>query len=129
MNNKIIGIIVIIFGIIIMVWSVGNFKVNDNKQKTYIETTATIVDYEECEMDDTMGTRFIAEYKVDRSTYQIKENGCSNVPIKTKKTVKIKYNPSNPEDAVFANDISHYLLPAVGAIFAACGIILIRKKS
>ena len=120
----------IVLGVVISIWSVGNFKSNAEKQKTYIETTATIVDYEECNLDEgEVGTRFIAEYRIDRNTYQIKENGCSNAPVKLKKTVKIKYNPENPEDAVFAGDISHYLMPIIGVIFTICGIVLIRKKN
>ena len=129
MNNKIAGIIALIIGIIIVIFSVGYYKSNKNKQNTYIETTAIIVGYEDCQMDEDIGTRFIAEYKIDRETYQIKENGCSNAPIKTKKTVKIKYDPNNPSDAVFANDISHYIMPLAGIIFMFCGIVLLIKRN
>ena len=128
MKKKIIGIITIIFGVAICYFSIGNFKTNTEKQKTYIETTAIVVGYEDCDLDDSIGQRYIAEYKIDRDTYQIKENGCSNSPIRLKSEVKIKYNPNDPSDAVFANDISHYFVLPIGIIFIICGIVLIFKK-
>ena len=128
MKNKIIGIIVLFLGIGVCVFSVSNFKNTKFKKENYVETTAYVVDYEQCELDDGYGTRFIAEYEVDKRKYRITENGCSNAPIKTKSEVKIKYNPDNPSEAIFANDISHYLLPAVGIVFVICGIIVIVKK-
>ena len=126
-KNKIMGIIIIIIGIGVGIFSVGNIKSNNEKQAKYIETTATIVRYEECEMDETTGTHFVAEYKVDRNTYEITEKACSNLPGKNKKTVKIKYNPDNPADAVFSNEIGHYIVPIVAAIFIACGIFMFKK--
>lgn len=129
MKNKVIGIIVIILGIGICILSVGNFKTNNGKQKTYTETTAKVVGYEECDLDDTTGQRFIAEYKIDRDTYKIKGNVCSNMPKSLGTEVKIKYNPNNPSDAIFANDISHYFVLPIGIIFIICGFVLILKKN
>ena len=129
MKNKIIGFIIVIFGIGICYFSIGNFKTNSEKQKTYTETIAKVVGYEECDLDDTTGQRFIAEYKIDRDTYQIKENACSNMPKSLGTEVKIKYNPNNPSDAVFSNDISYYLILPAGIIFIICGFVLAFKKN
>lgn len=130
MKNKIFGIISIIIGLVTCYFSIGNFKENSEKQKTYIEATAIVIGYEECELDNnSIGQRYIAEYKIDRDTYQIKSNSCTNMPKGVNKKVTIKYNPDNPSDAVFANDISYYLVLPLGIIFTICGLVLIFKKS
>lgn len=130
MKYKIIGIIVLIIGIALSIYSVSYYDKEQKKQKTYIETTATVVGYEECELDEgDTGSRYIAEYKIDRDTYQIKANSCTNMPKGIGKEVKIKYNPNNPSDAVFTNDITRYLLPVIGVIFVIAGIIVFKKEN
>ena len=130
MKNKLFGVIALIIGIGICIYSVSNFKNTEFKKKNYVETTAYVVDFEQCELDDNeYGTRYIAEYVVGNKKYRISENGCSSVSVKINSDVKVKYNPDNPNEAIFANDISHYIIPAVGIVFAICGIILIVKRN
>lgn len=129
MKNRIIGIILIIIGIGISYYSIGIIKQANEKQKTYIETTAVVVGYEDCDLEDSIGQSFIAEYKVDRNTYRIKENACSNTPRGLNSEVKIKYNPNDPNDAVFSNDISHYIITLVGIVFIISGFIFTFKKN
>ena len=125
--NKVIGIIVLILGVFLTIFFTKNFKTEQKKHENYLETVAVVTGYEECKLDDDIGYRYIATYKIDRDSYQIVSMTCSNVPKKLGKEVKIKYNPNNPSDAVFTNDISRFILPFVGGIFALCGIVLIRK--
>ncbi len=129
MKYKIIGVIALIIGVYLCIFSVGFYKTEKNKQDTYIETTATVVGYKDCELSDgDTGSRYIAEYKVDRSTYQIDGMGCTNMPGRIGKKVKIKYNPEDPSEAVFTNDISRFIIPLGGIAFTISSIILFRKK-
>ena len=129
MKNKIIGIAVLIIGIALSIYSVSYYDKEQKKQKTYIETVATIVGYEDCELDDgDTGSRYIAEYRIDRNIYKIKANSCTNMPKAIGKKVNVKYNPQDPSEAIFANDISRYILPIVGIIFMISGIIIIKKE-
>ena len=129
MRNKIFGILTIIIGLVVLIFSINDIKKNNEKQKTYIETTATVVGYEECELDDNdIGQRFIAEYQIDRNKYQIVSNTCGTVTKGLNKKVSIKYNPNNPSDAIFANDKSVYIAAAVGVIFIICGFVVVLKK-
>lgn len=129
MKNKILAIALLIIGVGICFFGIKNFKSEQVKHDTYIETTATVVGYEDCELDEgDIGNRYIAEYKIDRDTYQIKSNTCSNVTKGINSKVKIKYNPNNPSDAVFANDISRYILVPIGLVFIVCAVIVFRKE-
>lgn len=129
MKNKILAIALLIIGVGICFFGVKNFKSEQAKHDTYIETTAIVVGYEDCELDEgDIGSRYIAEYKIDRDTYQIKSNTCSNVTKGINSKVKIKYNPNNPSDAVFANDISRYILFPIGLVFVICAVIVFRKE-
>ena len=129
MRNKIFGIIIIIMGLAVLIFSINDVKKNNVKEKTYIETTATVVGYEDCELDDNdIGQRFIAEYQIDRNKYQIVSNTCGTVTKGLNKKVAIKYNPNNPGDAIFANDKSSYIGAAVGVLFIICGFVVALKK-
>ena len=128
MKYKIIGVIVIIIGIGLCIYSVNFYKKEQTKHETYIDAVATVVGYEDCEFSDgDIGSKYIAEYKIKRNTYQIKSTDCTNVPKKIGKEVKIKYNPRNPSDAIFTNDITRYLLPSIGIMFVMAGVIVFRK--
>ena len=128
MKYKILYITFIIIGIFLCIYSVNIIKENNEKQKNYVTTTAKVVGYEECQLDDSIGQRYIAEYKIDRNTYQIKANSCTNMPKGLNKKVSIKYNPDNPSDAVFAGDITPYIIPIVGIAFIVFGIIFLLRK-
>ena len=128
MTSKLFGFVALFIGIGILLLGINYFKDTIVKQNTYTETTAYIVDYEGCELENGSGIRYIAEYEVDKRKYRVAENGCSNIPKNNKKEVKVKYNPENPEDAVFSGDISHYLIPAISIVFIIGGITMICRR-
>ena len=127
MRNKLAGIIALIVGIGILAFGIKNFGTAKFKQDNYIGTTAYVVSYEECELDDSTGYRYVAEYEVERSKYKISGNSCSSWMPK-RKTVQVKYNPEDPSDAVIAGDTSHYFILSIGVLFIGCGIIMLCKK-
>ena len=127
--NKYIWLIVIIIGLGLCIYSIKVIPGKIKEEKTYIETTAIVVDHEMCTFDDgSMGESYIAEYQVDRSKYRITSNSCATISKPLNSEVKIKYDPSNPEKAVFSNDIGNYIIPLIGIIFVICGIALKLKK-
>lgn len=128
MSNKLAGLIALIVGIGVLAFGINYFKEYQLKQKNYIETTAYVIGYEECELDDGTGTRYVAEYEVDRRKYKISGNTCSSWVPKKRKTVRVKYNPASPSDAVIAGDKSHYYMLSIGIVFIVCGIVMLCKK-
>ena len=122
-------LIAIIIGMGLCIYSIKVIPNKIKEERTYIETTAIVVDYEECTFDDdTTGKRYIAEYKVDRNKYRITSSSCGTITKSLNSEVKVKYDPNNPGKAVFINDMGSYIIPLVGVIFIICGIILKRKQ-
>ncbi len=127
--SKYFWLIPIISGLIICIYSVKVIPNKIKEEKTYIETTAIVVDYETCEFDDgNTGESYVVEYKIDRDSFRLTSNSCATIPKKLGKEVKIKYDPNDPSKAIFANDIGNYLIPVAGVIFLICGVILKRKN-
>lgn len=131
MSNKLAGyawLIAIVLGVFICIYSIMVIPNKIKKEKTYIETTATVIDNEICTFDDgTNGTRYVAEYQVDRNKYTIVSNTCSSISTQLGKKVTVKYDPEDPSIAVFKNDIGNYAIPIIGIIFIICGIALKQK--
>lgn len=127
--KKYLWLIPIIVGLGICIYSALVIPGKIEKEKTYVETTAVVVDYEMCTFDDgTTGNSYIAEYQVDRDKYRIKSSSCATINKSIGSEVKVKYNPKDPSIAVFTNDISNYIIPLIGVIFVICGVVIKRKQ-
>ncbi|MDD2625167.1 MAG: DUF3592 domain-containing protein [Tenericutes bacterium] len=117
-NGIIMGIIFIIFGIAIILPTINHIKTHRVKNSNYFETKGEIVDYTSEGSSDHYS--YVVEYEVDGKTYTIVSS-----PIFFKKkigsNVGIKYNPDNPEDAIFENENSLITLPGGIIVFIACG--------
>ena len=115
-------ILTILIGVGLSIYSVIKIKEYNEKNKTYIETTATVVDYETSigEDGDELAA-IIVEYKVERNSYQLKSTSSSNHPKPIGSKVKVKYNPTNPSEAIFSNDKSNIILLIAGLLFAGFG--------
>ena len=128
------GIGFIMMGLFIIVTTINN-EINYNKKnETFIETTATIVDFESrehiCSSEESCTGSYmeyapILEYKIDVNTYRYKYNYVREEPT-INDTIDIKYNPSNYNDIIIKNH-SYPTMPVVsfGILFMFVGIVLI----
>lgn len=122
-KNNIYVIITLLVGVGLSIFSIINIVSYSEKSKTYIETTGTVVDYKYSTNDD--GNRLayiIVEYKVERNSYRLTSISSSNHPKRIGTKVKVKYNPTNPSDAIFSNDKTYIILLATGLLFAGFGV-------
>ena len=103
-----------------------------NRIKEFETTTALVVDYVDCELDEgDSGVSEILEYKVDNRKYRIQANTCGSSGKMQGTEVKVKYNPVNPSDAVVASaNILGLIINNVAAIamIAVSIYVLINKN-
>lgn len=118
-----------IFGMVFL--GVGTYDMGlwNNKYSKYIETQGKVVDYKE---DTSSGTTLYApviQYTVNGQDYTICGNEYNTYPANIGTTQRVKYNPDNPQDAIWvrSNNTANLTLICVGAVFiliAIVGIIL-----
>ena len=122
LRKIILLVVTVLIGIGLSIFSIINIRAYNEKNKTYIEATATVVDYEyDRDEEGRELATIIVEYKVDRNTYKLKDKSSTTNPQALGSKVKIKYNPSNPSDAIFSNDNTYIITLVVGIIFALVG--------
>jgi len=120
------GLIFAIVGIGLLIFSVSTITSYNEKNKTYTETTSVVVDYA---YDDEGLEAIIVEYTVDGKAYRKQSNSYSNMPKSKGTQVKVKYNPSDPSDAIWVNDSTNIVLPLAGGLFALVGIIIVVSSA
>ena len=120
----IMGLIFTTAGIIMIFFSISTIKTYNEKNEKYIETNATVVDYA---YDNDGLQAIIVEYSVNRQKYRKQSNSYSNMPKSIGTEVSIKYNPNNPQDAIWTNDSTNIILPILASIFTIVGIIIVIK--
>ena len=116
------GLIFAIVGIALLCFAVSSIKSYNKKNETFVETTSKVVDYR---YDDDGLQAIVVEYVVDGRTYQKVSNSYTNMPKSIGTEVSVKYNPDNPQDAIWTSDSSNIILPIVGFIFTLVGIIVV----
>lgn len=126
------GLLCLLVGIGLI--SFGIKKMNDfkEKNKTYIETIAKVVDYkDDFDSDGDRMQAEIVEYTVNGETYRATSPDSSTDPDALGSEVKIKYNPNNPEEVIWVGDNTHIILFIVGGVFALVGLFILvsHRKS
>ena len=116
------GIIFIIFGILFLFISISTIKTYNEKNKTYIETNSKVVDYE---YNEDGLQAIVVEYVVNGETYKKVSNTYSNMPQEIGTVVLVKYNPVNPQDAIWSSDSTNIIFPIVSVVFILTGVIVI----
>lgn len=101
--------------------------------QNFEEIDGYVVDYEVDYGTDTDGNRTvqytsIIEYEVNSVKYTIKSKYSSNATPKIGKVIAIKYNPENPEEAIFRNDYSGLIIAIAGIVFLIVAIYMCTKK-
>lgn len=116
------GLIFVVVGIVLLYFAISSIKTYNEKSKTFIEITSTIVD---CKYNDEGLQAIVVEYVVDGETYQKISNTYTNMPKSIGTEVPIKYNPNNPKDAIWVSDSNNIVLPIAGVAFTLVGIFFI----
>lgn len=116
------GLIFVVVGIVLLYFAISSIRTYNEKSKTFIEITSTIVDYK---YNDEGLQAIVVEYVVDGETYQKISNTYTNMPKSIGTEVPIKYNPNNPKDATWVSDSNNIVLPIAGVAFTLVGIFFI----
>lgn len=116
------GLIFAIVGIALLCFAVSSIKTYNEKNETFVETTSRVVDYK---YNDERLQAIVVEYVVDGQTYQKVSNSYSNMPKSIGTKVSIRYNPNNPQDAIWTSDSTNIVLPIIGVVFILAGVIVV----
>lgn len=116
------GLIFTIVGIALLCFAVSSIKTYNEKNETFVETTSRVVDYK---YNDERLQAIVVEYVVDGQTYQKVSNSYSNMPKSIGTEVSIRYNPNNPQDAIWTSDSTNIVLPIIGVVFILAGVIVV----
>jgi len=116
------GLIFVIVGIALLCFAVSSIKTYNEKNETFVETTSKVVDYK---YNDEGLQAIVVEYVVDGQTYRKVSNSYSNMPKSIGTEVSVKYNPNNPQDAIWTSDSTNIILPIFGAVFTLVGAIVV----
>lgn len=127
-KGLIIGIITLLIGIGLGVYSFFNIKSYNEKNDTYIEAESVVVDYKYDR--DTEGNEMraiIVEYEVNGQKYRKESTSFSSITKSIGDKVMIKYDPKNPSNAIWENDSSNIFIPIIGGLFVFAGILVIVR--
>lgn len=121
----ILGIIFCVVGVVLLIFGINNINDYNKKNEKYIEITSRVVDYKEQYDEDELLYAIVVEYEVDGKVYRKASNTYTTNPKSEGSEVIIKYNPNNPTDIIWKNDVSNIILPIVGGLFTAIGLIAV----
>ena len=116
------GLIFAIVGIALLCFAVSSIKTYNEKNETFVETTSRVVDYK---YNDERLQAIVVEYVVDGQTYQKVSNSYSNMPKSIGTEVSIRYNPNNPQEAIWTSDSTNIVLHIIGVVFILAGVIVV----
>lgn len=111
-----------IAGFALLCFAVSSIKTYNEKNKTFVETTSKVVDYN---YNDEGLQAIVVEYVVDGKIYRRVSNSYSNMPKSIGTVVSVKYNPNNPQDAIWTSDSTNIILPIFGVVFTLAGVIVV----
>lgn len=126
-KSFIIAIIFIVAGIVMSYQSVIYINSYNKKTGSFIETKAQVVDYENDHSDYPYSA--IVEYTVDGKAYRLTSDVKTNYPKNKGTYVYIKYNPNNPEDAIFVSNKNLIIYPASSLVFFSLGAFLLYDRN
>lgn len=126
MKNIFIYIALIIFnivGLIMLLFGISGISEYKYKSKIYIETPATIIEHQtgnssvDVYVDTILNDKIVFRYYVNNVEYESSIKLVFNkYNIYKGMNTKIKYNPANPEDIIWAKDHSNVYLVLYGFI-------------
>lgn len=102
----------------------------NNKAKNYLETVGTLIDFDNCEIDEDNDElcNAIYEYTVNDITYEGSPKLLSN-RSSFKQTITVKYNPDNPSEYVINEETNTLLILGINIVIIVIIIYISVKKS
>ena len=107
-----VGVGFIILGYVVFMHGYNHMEELKNKNSSYVETMATIVGHDE---NSKRLQAVIVEYTVDGVKYKGTSDIYQSTYQEVGTQVKIKYNPANPEEVIWREDVSKNDLIIMGA--------------
>lgn len=124
-KGLIMGVLALLIGIGLLVYSYFTIKTYNEKNSTYVETESTVVDYQYDTNEEGQELRaIIVEYVVDGRKFKKESTSFSTITKSIGDKVMIKYDPRNPSDAIWKNDSSNIFIPILGGVFVIAGILI-----
>lgn len=125
-GKLVFGIIFIIIGVLLLKFSISSNKTYKEKDATFIPITSKVVSY----ATNSDGLQaIIVEYEVDGNKYTKQSNTYSSMPKSIGTEVGVKYNPDNPNDAIWEKDSTGTILFIVSVVFIVAGAIVIISRN
>lgn len=120
------GFLISLFLLVVGIGCLFLYNNQRDKQKDYIVTTGVVYDVEEkYDSEDGYMYSSIIEYVVGGQKYYIDANSWSSFPDRLGKSVKVKYNPDRPSQAIIVGVKGSTWVPlVVGIVFTGCGVLI-----
>ena len=101
-------------------------KATDNSTDNYVSTTGIVSDYaEKWDSEGYYLYAIIVEYSVSGNRYYVQSNSYSSHPKSIGSSVKVRYNPLIPSEAVLESEEKSILPLIVGVAFGLVSILMV----
>lgn len=120
----------ILIGIVMLYFGISNSLKNLSKTSNYVETIGYFVDYEIYNSDEDGTTyKLIYSYNVNNKEYTVSTDYGTNMIPKEGSSRTIKYNPSNPSEAIISGGSSEIVLLLIGIMFTMIPFVILINMS
>ena len=120
----------ILIGIVMLYFGISNSFKNFSKTNNYVKTIGYFVDYEIYNSDEDGTTyKLIYSYNVNNKEYTVSTDYGTNMIPKEDSSRTIKYNPSNPSEAIITGGSSEILLLLIGIMFTMIPFVIFINMS
>ncbi len=120
----------ILIGIVMLYFGISNSLKNLSKTSNYVEIIGYFVDYEIYNSDEDGTTyKLIYSYNVNNKEYTVSTDYGTNMIPKEGSSRTIKYNPSNPSEAIISGGSSELVLLLIGIMFTMIPFAMLINMS
>lgn len=120
----------ILIGIVMLYFGISNSFKNFSKTNNYVKTIGYFVDYEIYDSDEDGTTyKLIYSYNVNNKEYTVSTDYGTNMIPKEGSSRTIKYNPSNPSEAIISGGSSEIVLLLIGIMFTMIPFVIFINMS
>ena len=120
----------ILIGSVMLYFGISNSFKNLSKTSNYVETIGYFVDYEIYDSDEDGTTyKLIYYYNVNNKEYTVSTDYGTNMIPKEGSSRTIKYNPSNPSEAIISGGSSEIVLLLIGIMFTMIPFVIFINMS
>ena len=120
----------ILIGIVMLYFGISNSFKNFSKTNNYVKTIGYFVDYEIYNSDEDGTTyKLIYSYNINNKEYTVSTDYGTNMIPKEGSSRTIKYNPSNPSEAIISGGSSEIVLLLIGIMFTMIPFVIFINMS